>query len=325
MSTEKKSCDIFAFAKRQLQVEASTIASSEAGQQLIRSAESRRQRQQPRRPLSSRPPAAADGKGPAQRQRAHLQQCFYRICSPVTAFKVVDPDPSALDGGHVLALRFEAMSRGQFLKPYYLMLNRAYLHVGSARLRVHRHTFPPAIPLAGLAARHLPGPGPRNSSSRRSSGANDDDDDNNNKNNSHDDHDHRDGHRARPQDLDALVRALRREIARYHNRMGVTADLRRDLLGLRRERPGRPNEVVDVGIADVEARHVRLTFADGRSGRLLMDNDGNVVKLAVYDAQDRDWDAATHLAAGWTADHADTVTKQLHDYAAQEEEDQEED
>ena len=40
-----------------------------------------------------------------------MQQCLYRTVNPVTAFKVLDPDPNAVDDGHVLGLRFEVMSR----------------------------------------------------------------------------------------------------------------------------------------------------------------------------------------------------------------------
>lgn len=199
-------------------------------------------------------------------QRAYAQQCGYRVCAPVTAFKVRDPDPCAVDGGHVLGLRFEFMSRGHFLQPYYLILNRPFAHA-PRHLRVHRHTLPPAVPLAGLAARHLTAPA-------RARAAED-----------------------QPrQDLDALVRALRREIARYHNRLGVSADLSRRL-GLHEDRRRRASAapIVDMGIADIEAKQIKLTWADDRTGRLVMDDDGNVLKLVVFGSQGRDWATAKDL------------------------------
>lgn len=203
-----------------------------------------------------------------------MQQCFHRICNPVTAFKVLDPDPGAVDGGHVLGLRFEVMSRGQFLRPYYVMLNRPY--PGSGFLRVHRHTVPPAIPLAGLAARHLPA---------LSASSSDGSDDNMSK-----------------QDLDRFVRTLRREIQRYHNRLGSTADLRRNLVlhqgqGEDGEASQAEDDIVQVGIADIEAKQVKLSWADERSGRLVMDDDGKVVKLMVFGPEGgRDWDTTIKLS-----------------------------
>jgi central kinetochore subunit Mal2/MCM21 len=192
-----------------------------------------------------------------------MQQCIYRISVPVTAFKVRDPDPNAVDGGHVLGLRFEIMSRGQFLRPYYVMLNRPYS--GSKHLRVHRHTVPPAVPLAGLAARHLPQPSRTAGSSISAD-----------------------------QDLDRFVRTLRREIVRYHNRLGVSADLRRRLgLHERSEQIPSPNALVEAGIADIEAKQINLTWANNRTGRLVMDDDGNVVKFVVFGSEGRDWEASS--------------------------------
>ncbi|KAG5914260.1 hypothetical protein E4U42_000583, partial [Claviceps africana] len=136
--------------RKQLQIQCSTILSSASTSRLIQSAS------------SSSAASTIDRRGQAvshaaklttrsTQQQAYMQQCIYRISSPVTSFKVRDPDPHAVDRGHVLGLRFEVMSRGQFLRPYYVMLNRPY--PGSKHLRVHRHTVPPAVPLAGLAAR----------------------------------------------------------------------------------------------------------------------------------------------------------------------------
>lgn len=197
-----------------------------------------------------------------------MQQCLYRIATSVTSFKVHDPDPNAVDGGHVLGLRFEIMSKGQFLKPYYVMLNRPF--ADSKHLRVHRHTIPPAIPLSGLAARHLPSPKPESDSTSPPQ---------------------------QQQDLDRFVRVLRREITRYHNRLGVSADLRR-ALGL--HNLGDPedlasNNIVDVGIADIEAKQIRLTWADERSGRLVMDDDGKVKKLMIFGTDGRDWETTKEL------------------------------
>lgn len=199
----------------------------------------------------------------ADKQRAYAQQCHYRICSSVTSFKVRDPDPNAVDGGNVIGLRLEIMSKGQFLRPYYVMLNRPYFN--SKYLRVHRHTVPPAIPLSGLAARHLPAPRPESSNPPL-------------------------------QNLDHFVRSLRREVVRYHNRLGASADLRRSL-GLHEltYENIKPSDIVDIGIADIEAKHIRLSWADDRNGRIIMDDDGKVEKMMVFGSDGRDWEWAKEL------------------------------
>ncbi|KAF4583060.1 centromere protein Cenp-O [Ophiocordyceps camponoti-floridani] len=199
----------------------------------------------------------------ATQQRAHLQRCAYRACAPVTAFKVLDPDPRAVDGGLVLGLRFEVMSRGQFLQPYYVMLNRPFRDKGCARWRLHRHTVPPPVAVSALAARFLPG-----------------------------------GGEGGGQRVARFAAEVRREIARYHNRMGVAADLRRRL-GLHHRVPrtssSARHSVVEVVIADIEGRHVRLGWANGRSARLVLDDHGRVKDLVVFDNRGRDWDTTIKL------------------------------
>ena len=262
---------LVAAARKQLKIEASAIVSSVPGQKLIASTKPATRSQKTQKKLVAE----------VERQEAHAQQCYYRICTPITTFKVHDPDPNAVDGGNVLGLRFEIMSRGQFLKPYNVFLNRPYLN--SAYLRVHRHTIPPAIPLAGLSARHLPPPKPESDSSPK-------------------------------QDLDKFARALRREIVRYHNRMGVAADLRRGL-GLQDERQDLdPNDVVDIGIADIEAKQIKFTWADERSGRLVMDDDGKVTKLMVFGSQGRDWVTTKELLGD--DDRIEDIVERLQAYAS---------
>ncbi|EGX95319.1 Centromere protein Cenp-O [Cordyceps militaris CM01] len=230
--------------------------------------------------------AAASLQKRSAQQAAYMQQCAYRIATPVTAFKIRDPDPHAVDAGHVLGLRFEVMSQGHFLRPYYVMLNRPW-PASPAHLRVHRHTVPPAVPVGGLATRYLPPPRAADAAQAQTA-----------------------------QDLDRFARALRREIMRFHNRLGLTADLRKTL-GLQRK--GRAEEtltdrhVVEAGIADVEAKHVKLAWADGRSGRILMDQDGKVEKFVVFGPEGRDW-RMTRLVFD-TGDGVDDIARKLRRYA----------
>ncbi|KOS18170.1 hypothetical protein ESCO_003279 [Escovopsis weberi] len=201
---------------------------------------------------------------------AHAQQSTYRIAASVTAFHVRDPDPHAVDGARVLGLRLEAIARGRFLTPYYVLLNRPF--PGSKHLRIHRHTVPPAVPLAGLAGRYLPAPGPDPNPNRDSvSGA----------------------PRPRPQtqNLHAFATRLRREIVRYHNRLGASADLRRAL-----DDTAEDTAAADLAIADVEAKHIALAWpAADRSARIVIDDDGALVHAVVMGPHGRDWLAARRL------------------------------
>lgn len=213
-----------------------------------------------------------------EKQIAHDQHCLYRACAGITTFRVRDPDPNAVDGGNVLGVRIEVMTRAKFLRPYFVLLNRPFR--GDERrmrfLRVHRHTVPPCIPLAGLAARYLPAPRPA-----RAGGENGD------------------AAPERRQDLSRFVRCLRRDIVRYHNRVSVIADLRRavGLDGKRRnaEELAENSSLLSIGAADTEAKQVRVDWKDGRSGRLVIGDDGDVVKLVVFGDMGRDRELTREL------------------------------
>jgi central kinetochore subunit Mal2/MCM21 len=195
-------------------------------------------------------------------QSTHKQQCLYRACATITAFKIQDPDPNAVDGGKILGLRFEIMSKAKFVRPYHVMLNRPYAN--RRYLRVHRHTVPQSIPLSGLAARHLPPPTAKN-----------DDDD-----------------APKRQDLSHFAHALRRELVRYHNRAAVIGDLKKAAgLGSKKALGQEPETaIIDISAADAEAKQVSMQWRDGRSGRLIMNDDGEIVKMVVQgdNGQDRE-------------------------------------
>ncbi|KAH0422902.1 cenp-O kinetochore centromere component [Colletotrichum camelliae] len=247
--------------KNDVKIQATALISSESTRQALKEAD--RNRGAPALPSKSKP----DREGILSRskaQDAHDQQCLYRTCATVTTFKVQDPDPNAVDHGNVLGIRIELMADARFRRPFYVMLNRPYKD--SRHLRVHRHTVPVCIPLSGLAARHLPAPRPA------------------------------DAERQTTQDLSRFVRTLRREIVRYYNRVAVIGDLQR-AAGLR----GRPREdeseqaVVSISAADGEAKQISLEWADGRSGRLVMSEDGQIQKVVVLGSAGRDREVTREL------------------------------
>ncbi|KXJ93967.1 Cenp-O kinetochore centromere component-domain-containing protein, partial [Microdochium bolleyi] len=191
------------------------------------------------------------------------------MCVSVTTFRVTDPDPNAVDNGNVLGLRFEVMSHARFLKPYFVMLNRPYTR--NKALRVHRHTIPASIPLSGLAARYLPAPKRGNEDEQRDEG--------------------RDA--KGQQDLPRFVRTLRRELVRFHNRTAVIGDLRDVTITKRDPNTSMVPEADDAAVAsiqaaDAEAKQVSIEWTDGRAGRLVMNDDGEIVKMVVQAEQGRD-------------------------------------
>ncbi|ORY67377.1 cenp-O kinetochore centromere component [Pseudomassariella vexata] len=242
--------------KRELKLQATTLLTADSTREIIR--------QGPDDDSKARIMAQSD------QQIAHKQQCLYRACASVTALKIRDPDPNAVDEGNVLGLRFEVMSKSRFIRPYYVMLNRPY--PDSRRLRIHRHTVPPSIPLAGLAARHLPAPRSGN-----------------------DDH-----NAPQEQDLSRFARALRRELVRYQNRVGVIGDLRNSA-GLESKK-GKRKEVefpiVDISAADAEIKQIRIQWADEKTGRLVMDDDGHILKMVVQGENGRDRETVRDLLGG---------------------------
>lgn len=100
---------------------------------------------------------------------------------------------------------------------------------------------------------------------------------------------------------------------RYHNRLGVSADLRRSLgLHDKTAEDIMPDDIVEVGIADIEAKQIRFSWADDRSGRVVMDDDGKAVKLIMFGREGRDWETTKELYGKY--DRIEDVTKQLQEY-----------
>lgn len=241
--------------KGQVRLQTSALLSTETTQQAIATSDSQALKER------------------LEKQKAYQQQCLYRACAGITAFRVRDPDPNAVDGGNVFGVKIEVMTRAKFLRPYYVFLTRPY--TGSEQrtrfLRVHRHTVPPCVPLNGLAARYLPAPGSEGATERQ-------------------------------QDLARFVRTLRREIVRYHNRVAVIAELRKavGLDGKRKDARSvaEKSSILAISAADTEAKQIRIDWKDGRSGRLVIGDDGEVVKLVILGERGRERTLTRDLLSG---------------------------
>jgi central kinetochore subunit Mal2/MCM21 len=193
---------------------------------------------------------------------AHSTENLYRACASATTFRIQDPDPNAVDGGNILGIRIEVSSAGKYSRPHYIMLNKPWK--GTQLLRIHRHTVPPCIPLQALADRYLPAPSVSG-----------------------------DVVKSKKQDLRKFVRALRREIVGYQNRTSTIKSLRKSFKldeDASSKGKGREKVIADISAADAEAKQVRIEWVDGRIGRAVVDEKGQVQMCVVAGEEGRDWE-----------------------------------
>ncbi|PSN58727.1 hypothetical protein BS50DRAFT_595214 [Corynespora cassiicola Philippines] len=242
----------------------------------------------PRRPLRNPPshrlsqcPVAHDSRRRSALHLAHAQRArntenAYRACAGLTAFKVQDPDPNAVDAGRVLGVRVNVPVPGGFAEMYYVLLNRGE----GGRLRVHRHTVPACVALALLVQRWLGGGEGKGGE----------------------------------QDLVRFGRTLRRELVGWHLRKEVVRKLReeaglKDGDGDQKEEESHSVGVVlnafvsddedeedddeaewqsgPVRIIDIEAdmgvREVKVSWSDGRVGIMKVTKDSEIDRVVVSD------------------------------------------
>ncbi|ESZ93244.1 hypothetical protein SBOR_6344 [Sclerotinia borealis F-4128] len=238
--------------KDQRRLQTATILSSQVSKSTLsnlRKSSSKTTSSQSTPPIDSDPLIASSAA-----QTTHNLENLYRACASITSFHVQDPDPKAVDNGHVLGLRIDLSNAGKFVRPYYIMLNKPYS--GSAALRIHRHTVPSCIPLASIAAKHLPVPKVTEGIVKE-----------------------------KRQDLTTFVRKLRREITGYHLRISSIKHLRKGFSldeQLNRKGKEKVREIADISAADAEAKQVRIEWVDGRIGRCVVGMNGEVVKRLEF-------------------------------------------
>ena len=212
-----------------------------------------------------------------QQSKRNLENT-YRACAGVTAYKVKDPDPYAVNNGDILGISIEVPVNGSFIDTYHVLFT-VRKHEDSNRLRIHKHTIPTCIPLQQLANRWLP------------QGAKD-----------------ADSAKEPEQDLVRLGRALRKELVSWHMRLQTVQDLRteaklhdaqvEDDTGEDFISGGRvlnafvssdassdaeeddgdgPIRILDIE-ADAAVRQITITWSDGRTAVLVVTKDGRVEK-----------------------------------------------
>ncbi|KAF9735597.1 hypothetical protein PMIN04_009390 [Paraphaeosphaeria minitans] len=216
-----------------------------------------------------------------QRQSNRNLENVYRACAGVTAYRVKDPDPCAVDNGNILGVRVDVSVGGRFVETYHVLFNRPNA-AHKTTLKIHKHTVPPCIPLHPLANKWLP-------LTRKSA------------------------EEPREQDLVKFGRRLRKELASWHLRLEALEKLRKDaqLPGPIAPRDGlhagsEPGIVLNAFISDDEdsqeeegsdeqddaprissidgdaaVREITLIWSNGRVGLFKVTKDGEVDKAAV--------------------------------------------
>ena len=210
-----------------------------------------------------------------QQSKRNLENT-YRACAGVTAYKVKDPDPNAINNGDILGISIEVSVNGGFVDTYHVLFTvRDYDN--SKRLRIHKHTIPAYIPLQQLANKWLP-QGTRDADSVKNP----------------------------DQDLVKFGRALRKELVSWHMRLDAVHDMRNQAkLPDPQAQDELDNDVISGGrvlnafvssdassdaeeddgsspvrILDIEAdaavRQVTVTWSDGRTAVLVVTKDGRV-------------------------------------------------
>jgi central kinetochore subunit Mal2/MCM21 len=206
---------------------------------------------------------------------------IHRLAFSVTSFPYTDPSPET---SHIplLGIRIDICSRtGKFDAPYYIHLKRKPLNDTTNELdelSVYRHTIPSHIPLRNYEAQYLPPRDEGYGSEVSSESAN-----------------------ASKQDLHMFIRKVRRDI--------VSWTLRREAIEVLAEKLGLvPESTTDVGAAKsdeyasfvapvdaadgsvfksiaataVEARFVRVVWANGRLARVKISDKGLVERAVVF-------------------------------------------
>jgi central kinetochore subunit Mal2/MCM21 len=202
---------------------------------------------------------------------------IHRACAGVTAYKVLDPDPHALNNGHILGVSIDVGLAGKFVETYHVLLNwRNVSEDGSKVLRIHKHTIPPCVPLQQLANRWLPQAG-------------------------------KDGDEEVQQDLVRFGRGLRKELVAWHLRVRAVEALRREA-GVATEKRREVEEAnaqmilnaftsddedeeessdvedLDAPLrireieADAAVRQITVTWSDRRTAVLSVSKDGRIEK-----------------------------------------------
>ncbi|KAF1983818.1 hypothetical protein K402DRAFT_406544 [Aulographum hederae CBS 113979] len=211
-------------------------------------------------------------------QTTHNATNIYRTLTSTTAFKVLDPDPHAVDSGRVLGIRIDIFDRDRFVQPYYVLLNCPW--PASQDLRVHRHTVPAFVGLQKLATRWLPVPKEQGQGQGRAEEEAGDADTSTTaplalQTN------------VRAQSLPRFVKTLRAELVHHHKRVTAIERLQEELkstkssLNQSRQTSESGFSVAAINMLDTTGRELELQFTDGALGRVKVGKKGEIEGAVV--------------------------------------------
>lgn len=109
------------------------------------------------------------------------------------------------------------------------------------------------------------------------------------------------GKAGKKQDLRRFTRELRREVVGYHNRISTIKSLRKEFKldeKVSRKGKGREKVIEDISAADAEAKQVRIEWVDGRIGRAVVDEKGDVKRCVVIGEDGRDRETERRVVGG---------------------------
>ncbi|KAH6877771.1 Cenp-O kinetochore centromere component-domain-containing protein [Alternaria rosae] len=187
---------------------------------------------------------ANDANDVITRQSKRNLENVYRACAGVTAYKVKDPDPHALNDGNILGVSIDVALRGRFVETYHVLLSVKQKHERRI-MKIHKHTIPPCIPLQHLSDKWLPASG-------------------------------KDEENDPEQDLVRFGRLLRKELVSWHLRVNAVEELRKDA-GLAQSKEDSENDsfastgkILNAFVSDDEASSdIEQGDADFGSARIL--------------------------------------------------------
>ncbi|KAF2674394.1 hypothetical protein BT63DRAFT_419686 [Microthyrium microscopicum] len=180
-----------------------------------------------------------------------------RITAGITAFRVKDPDPNAVNNGKILGVRLDLYSTGQnsFVPPYYLLFRQFEDGV----LKLHQHTIPACISLRPILRKHMPTKDEDESAASLP------------------------GH---SQDLHAFAKGVRKELVGLTTRSDKIEALKQSYAFGAHGRYC----VKDVKAYDPGASNIELELRDGTLVKLLLRSSGDLDKVTVRMPQNADID-----------------------------------
>jgi central kinetochore subunit Mal2/MCM21 len=231
-----------------------------------------------------------DHNGLLDNRLQHCQTNIHRLAYGVTTFPFVDPAPNT-SNRPLLGIRFDIHRRGGLYGPAYYVFCKRAAH-DAQELTLFKHTLPAFIPVDRYRERFLPladeGYGSEDSV-----------------------HDI-----AVRQDIEAFVGRIRSDLVGWHLRQDAIAAARRKL-GLDAESATQDDngthDIISFEAETPDANYIRLTWLDGRFGRLRLGNSLHIEKAVVFaevnGQQQRDDETESAIMAQNAA--LDTLTGRL--------------